>query len=166
MRTFANIWYVQYLLFLFLDVPISSFHLDFSPADTECLGRMDWGRYSFIHFYSKWLGCLCFHGGKHVQVVVTLITGQLGVGYLHMCHFLQDSITVIAYWLCSAGFHTSSSCQGRKLWAVCVLVKGDDSNMDTQQLLSLSVYYLQTFVQCADAGIALFTSCGSAMMRP
>lgn len=50
---------------------------------------------------------------NHVQVV-TLITDQQGVGYLHLCHFLQDSITVIAYWLwCSTDFHTGSSCQNR-----------------------------------------------------
>lgn len=48
----------------------------------------------------QWLGCLCFHGRNHIQAVVTLITGPLGVGYLHLCHFLQDSITVIAYRLC------------------------------------------------------------------
>ena len=45
-------------------------------------------------------GHSCFHGGNRIQVVVTLITGQLGAGYFHLCHFLQDSITVIAYWLC------------------------------------------------------------------
>ena len=46
---------------------------------------------------------LCFH----IQVV-TLITGQLGVCYLLLCHFLQDSITVIAYWLCALPASTAA----------------------------------------------------------
>ena len=33
--------------------------------------------------------------------------------------------------MCSAGFHTSTSCQGRELWAAWVTVKGDASNVYT-----------------------------------
>lgn len=117
------------MLFLFQGICSYSFHPRF-PLQlilTESLGTTDRRGHSFIHFYSKWLGCPCFHGGNHVQVVM-LTTDQLGVRYFTLMSLPPrvDYCNCLLT-MCSAGFHTSSSCRGRELWAVCVMVKGEAS---------------------------------------
>lgn len=139
-RPFGNIWHFWHMLLLFLGASTYSFlpRIFLQPVLIENLGRMDRVGCIFISFTLSEKAALLpwretHPSGCHVNHRPTGSRLFTLVSLPPKFDYYNCLLT-----MCFASFHTSSSCEGQRWWAVCVVVKVEASSTEAEPLLSLS----------------------------
>lgn len=135
-----------FFLFLVLGAPPIPFILGFLSSWYWQFWCNGWSKTIFYQFYPKWLGCLCFHGGNHVQVVVNVNHRPTGSRLFTLVSLSPrfDYCNCLLT-MCSVSFHSSSSCWGRSNG----LFGSWGKMIHTQPwLLTLSLHHSPALVPC------------------
>lgn len=137
------------LLLLFLGAPPIPFILGFLSIWYWQFWCNGWSKTIFYQFCSKWLGCLCFHGGNHVQVVVNVNHRPTGSRLLTLVSLSpQFDYCNCLLTVCAVSFYTSSSCWGRNSGLFGSWWKAKLPTHTQPWLLTLFVHHPPALVQC------------------